>query len=53
MESIGHPDHERRISKLELRTDNLDQKFSEMNAKLDTTIAILNRVEASLKLSVK
>jgi hypothetical protein len=53
MESIGHPDHERRISKVEIRVDNLDQRSSETNAKLDTTIAILNRVEASLKAGVK
>lgn len=51
MEQLGHPDHERRISKLETRTDNLETKFSEMNSKLDTSIAILNRVEAQLRVN--
>jgi hypothetical protein len=41
-------DHERRITKLETRADDADTKFAELSGKLDTTIAILNRVEASV-----
>jgi hypothetical protein len=53
MEHTGNPDQERRLTKVEIRTDNLDQKFAEMNAKLDTTIAILSRCEVQLNALTK
>jgi hypothetical protein len=38
-------DHDRRITKLESRADNNDKSVNEITAKLDTVIAILQRVE--------
>jgi hypothetical protein len=45
MEQIGHPEHERRITRLEVRADTSDRDKTEMKAKLDVAVAILQRLE--------
>lgn len=44
-EMYGHPDHERRISKLEVRVDLADRSIDDINRKLDVATAILQRIE--------
>jgi flagellar biosynthesis protein FlhB len=48
MEQYGHPDHERRITKLEARADSADKDISAIKSQLDVAVAILQRIEQRL-----
>jgi septal ring factor EnvC (AmiA/AmiB activator) len=48
LDQFGHPDHERRINKLEARADTTDKQVGEMAGKLDVCVAILERIERQL-----
>jgi hypothetical protein len=47
-ETFGHPDHERRITKLEARADSSDKSIEDLNRKVDVATAILIRIEAAV-----
>lgn len=44
-DAVGHPDHERRISRLEGRADLADRDISAIKSQLDVAVAILQRLE--------
>jgi hypothetical protein len=48
LETFGHPDHERRLSKLEARVDSADKSIDDINRKLDVATAILQRIEVKV-----
>ena len=53
MEARGFPDHERRVTKLEIRTDDQQRTIGDIRARLDTLVAIMERVERSINRDTK
>lgn len=48
MSQFGFGGHETRISRLEVRADTQQQAISDVKAKLDTAVAILERIEVQI-----
>lgn len=52
-EQLGHPDHERRITKLETRADESDRSINEIKGDLKVALEILHRLDSSNNRSTK
>jgi hypothetical protein len=48
LDTFGHPDHERRLTKMEARADNSDKNIDDLNRKVDVQTAILVRIEKTV-----
>lgn len=47
-DEFGHPDYERRITKVEVRLDTTEKTVNEIKNQLDVAVAILNRIEIQI-----